>query len=193
MRRGRRLAVILAFAGILAAQPAVTLAEDGQVLNNGSNIAGNVFINGAGRAQVNFQNLNNCPGPVANTTCWAEIRFKWHCQEPWCFGWGQSNWYIVPTGQDWFADFGCQDGMNEWQVQVRLHFVHAAATTMEVCGDMEFVAGTYIMVPRYLWNVSLGAGFRGGALLKTVRAADAPSEPANLGASPGFIQGPSSC
>jgi hypothetical protein len=193
MRRAQRAVVVLALAAATTAFPSAVFADDGQVLNSGSNIAGNVFINGGGHAQINFQNVNNCPGGMPNTSCWVEIQFQWHCAEPWCFGWGESQWYIVPSGQDWFADFGCQDGANEWRVRTQLHFVTPNATTMQVRGDLEAEVGGYVMVPRYFFNVGARAGFQGGALLNTVTAANYTTGQAYLGASQGNITGPSHC
>jgi hypothetical protein len=46
MRRARRAAIVLALAGIAATFPTATFAADGQVLNSGSDIAGDVSIVG---------------------------------------------------------------------------------------------------------------------------------------------------
>jgi hypothetical protein len=191
-RKIARSVLLVGALAIAALQPAATLAADGQVLATGSDVASNVFIS-SGHARVNFANLGDCPNGQAAGSCWMEVRFKWHCAEPWCVGWSTSSWYKVPVGQDFFAHPGCADGSNSWIAESRMHIVLPNANTLRIRGGYEANVGGNALIGKYLFNVSLNSGYNGGVLIDTVFAANIIEGEGVIAESNGNIAGPSSC
>jgi hypothetical protein len=192
LTKRRRLSLVFGVVLLLTAmlQPGAAFAADGQVLAPGSDIAGNVFISG-GHARINFANLGDCPVGLAN--CWVEVRFRWNCQEAWCFTWEESPWYRVPAGQDFYTHPGCADGNNKWEAKVRLHFLAPTLQTVRFNGGYEYHLGVNGVIPKYLFDVSTGGGYNGGIFIAQVTSQDAYAGESVLGQSSGYIVGPPSC
>lgn len=192
--RGRTsvLALLLGQVILLIAmtQPASLLAADGQVLSAGSDIAGDVTL-ANGHAKINFNNLGDCPVGLAN--CFVEIRFRWLCDEPWCFGWDESPWYKVASGADTYTHPGCADNKNKWEVKTRLHFIAPTTQTVRFRGGLEYSLGSNFLIPKFLFDVTTGTGFNGGVLITTKTGTDQFAGEGVLGQSNGFLKGPSSC
>lgn len=186
----RAIALLLVFAVVLSA-PAGVAASDGEVLQRGNNIAGEVFMD-SGRPRINFANLGDCPG-INGIQCFVEVKFRHFCEEAWCVGWSETGWLKVPAGQDFYRAAVCADGRNKWEVKTRLHFVAANPQTIEFWGQAELLLSTYYLIAKFLFNASAGVGLRLGTKITTITASDAYAGESILGISNGFIQGPASC
>lgn len=197
MGRSRVLLVVVMLLSAMVAVPSGVRAADGDVITNGSNIAGEVYISG-GRPRFNFGNTGDCPGVAPpGTSCWVELQFVWSCAEPWCIFDSTSAWYRVPAGQDWFQAPICADGGNRWMVNSRVHYHIADVHTFEFWAQQEWNAAirAYGVIAKSIFDINLNAGHRivGGTKVKTVTASDSVSPYGRIAESFGYIQGPSSC
>lgn len=200
MERLRAKARLLVAAMLLSAMmvvPSGVKAQDGDVITNGSNIAGEVYIIN-GRPQFSFGNTGDCPGVAPpGTACWVELQFVWQCAEPWCFFDSSSGWFRVPTGQDFFRAPICADGANHWMVNSRVHYHIVDVHTFEFWAQKEWNAAisAYGWIAKSIFDVNLNAGHRisGGTKVKTVTSSDSVSPYGRIAESFGYIQGPQSC
>lgn len=172
--RGVSVALILATAsvavmptGVLAHNPAT---HDGEVISDGTNEVGNVFINSTGRVQVNFDNRNNCP--VFISSCWVEVRFLSKCDEFWCYSFdARSDWIRVPYGQDYFAYCGGAD-WQQWKVETRIAWIAQTTKSVGYFGEQEQVVEIggsilYRLMARFLFNYTNSTGYMHGAWMET--------------------------
>ncbi len=194
--RLRLLMAVATLASALALPPAAS-AADGEVIQLGTNISGEVYINN-GRPRFHFGNVGNCPGtPPPGASCYVELQFIHRCAEPWCFSDEVSGWFRVPAGQDWFQAPICADGGNHWKVNSRLHWTFPSIHTIEMWGQTEWnaVAGTYGLIAKAIFDVSLQVGLRisGGTRMNVITASNAVSSYGRIAESFGYPQGPPSC
>lgn len=196
----RRLAPLLVATMLLTlalGAPAATRAADGEVIQVGSNVAGDVTLSG-GRPRFVFGNVGNCPGtPPPGASCFVEVRFTWRCTEVWCVSDEVSPWYRVPVGQDWFQASICADGNNRWYVDSRVHYILPTNHTIEFWGQGEYnaAAGVTALIAKAIFDVSMNAGLRisGGTRMKVITASNTTSQYGRIAQSFGALAGPASC
>lgn len=168
-RRRRGTALIVAC--ILSLQvvgASAALAEDGEVIGRGSDIAGNIYDNGS-HARFNFSNLGDCP--VGISACWVEVKFRWKGNQ-WYSTWNDGAWMRLPAGQD-YATY-CANGTHRYEAYSRLRWQASTTKTVEMWGQYENVTevgGTTIVpkfLSKFLFNVTNGTGLRLGTKTRTV-------------------------
>jgi hypothetical protein len=182
--RHRVVIIGLAVAVVLAITPASVFAHnpetrDGEVISDGANEVGSVFINSQGRVQVNFDNRNDCPTYVSS--CWVEVRYLSKCDEFWCWNFdARSDWIRVPFGQDYHSFCGAND-WQQWKVEMRLRWQAQTTKTVGYYGEYENVTEiggslVYRLMARFMFNFTNGYGYRHGTWMETTTALTDASE-----------------
>lgn len=128
--------LLAAFAAPQAAFAHNPGVHDGEVIADGSDSVGNVFVSG-GQARFNLQNFGDCP--VGTTNCHIEIRWLTKCLQIWCLNLDdRSGWISVPIGQD-FMQYCYNDGPQQWKVDMRLSWLAPQTITVDTYGEAEAV------------------------------------------------------
>jgi hypothetical protein len=119
---------------IAVLMPAGVFAHDGEVISDGINAVGNIYVSG-GRVRVTVNNLGDCPPAV--TGCWIEAAWYDKGTSPFdcCFS-NRSGWFKVPVGADTVPSY-CDHGNHFWELRLRLHVVASTQRTIEAWGEME--------------------------------------------------------
>lgn len=184
-----RLVLVLGVMSALVLPGGAAHAAPGEVLQQGTNIAGEPFVE-SGRIRINFQNLGECPPGV--TSCRMEVRWSWRGSTS--IQWSTGQWTTVPQGQD-FARF-CPNGNHRIHVEARLAWNNSATRTVEVRGQGETqvdIGGSVVskLIPKFLRVIGYG-GFTGHTLIETKTTTNGFSSHQSLGSSGGgYLQ--SSC
>ena len=176
--RPRPIALALIVVAGFLATPASVLAHDpstqnGEVISDGANEVGNVFIDSSGRVRVNFDNRNDCPAYISS--CWVEVRFLSKCDEFWCYSYDpRSDWIRVPYGQDYSAFCGGAD-WQLWKVEMRIGWLAQTTKTVGYFGEYENVVEiggsiVYRLLARFLFNYTNSNGYQHGYSMETTTA-----------------------
>jgi hypothetical protein len=161
------LAATTLFSGATSA-----FAHDGEIIAAGSDVFGQVFIDGAGKGHVSFNNVGDCPFLAGS--CFVQLRWRTKCQWAWCLGFDdRSGWVTLPPGQDWGS--WCYNEKSQWQVEMRWGWNTVAAKTIQTWGQTERVINadgsiSYRMIGKFEFDVTDSTGYQFGTLLKTVNA-----------------------
>jgi hypothetical protein len=184
-RRTRALVICVLALTAVALMPGAASAHDpathdGEVISDGDNEVGNVFIDSVGKVHVNFDNRNDCPAYVSN--CFVEVRFLSKCDEFWCFSFDdRSGWIRVPYGQDSFAFCGGAD-WQQWKVETRIGWLSQTTKTVGYYGEYELVTEIggsilYRLMARFMFNFTNGFGYQHGYWMETTTATSDRSQP----------------
>lgn len=186
MHRRNLFLVAVLFAAVAAPQSAFAHnpgVHDGEVIADGSDVVGNVYVSG-GRARFNLDNYGDCP--VGTTNCHIEIRWLTKCLQVWCLNFDdRSGWISVPVGQD-FMTYCYNDGPQQWKVDMRLSWLAPQVITMDTYGEAEAVlevSGVVVYRGFGRFFAKGSGGYRHGTLVKTQTATSGYSDPSIISTS----------
>lgn len=174
--RTRTMPLVMALALVgLVLIPGTTLAHGpgtytGELIADGSNSIGNVYLTDTGRIRVNFTNTGSCPAGIS--TCFVQVRYWSTCLDFWCWWDPRSSWLTVPAGQDFYSWCPGAGPAQQWKVEFRTGWTASTTKTVEHWAEDEWVvqiggSGVYKLLAKFLFNVTNNSGYRHGTKVET--------------------------